>query len=164
FASMKIAVVAGPGFRPLGLQRAAEVVMSRRAVEALLRDTAVSAAIGRRVSLAPSGPTYTVVGVVGDVRDHDLGTPPSPTVYVPQAVPVDRTTEPGARRAMALVVRTRGPAMGVVAPIRKIVHDLDPTVPIFNVETMRDIVRGSTARLSFTLALMSAAAAITLAL
>jgi hypothetical protein len=124
----------------------------------------VRAAIGRRLSLAPSGPTYTVVGVVGDVRDHDLGTPPSPTVYVPQAVPIDRTTEPGARRTMALVVRTRGPAGGAVAPIRRVVHDLDPTVPIFNVETMRDVVRASTARLSLTLALMGAAAAITLAL
>jgi predicted permease len=164
FASMKIAVLAGPGFQRLGVQRGGDVVMSRRAVASFLRDTAVSAAIGRRLSLAPSGPTYTVVGVVGDVRDRDLGTPPSPTVYMPPAVPTDRTTEPGARHTMALVVRTHGPAMGVVAPIRKIVHDIDPTVPIFNVETMHDVVRASTARLSLTLAVMSAAAAITLAL
>ncbi|MFL5579578.1 MAG: ABC transporter permease [Gemmatimonadaceae bacterium] len=164
FTSMRIAVLAGPGFQRLGLQRDGDIVLSRRAVETFFRDTAAGAAIGRRVSLAPSGPTYTVVGVVGDVRDHDLGTPPSPTVYMPQAVPIDRTTEPGARRTMALVVQTHGPPSGIVAPIRKIVRDLDPSVPIFNVETMSDVVRASTARLSLTLALMSAAAAITLAL
>jgi ABC-type antimicrobial peptide transport system permease subunit len=37
-------------------------------------------------------------------------------------------------------------------------------MPVFNVETMSDVVRASTARLSLTLALMSAAAAITLVL
>ena len=48
--------------------------------------------------------------------------------------------------------------------MRKIVRDLDPAVPIFNVETMSDIVRASTARLSLTLSLTAAAAGITLAL
>jgi len=139
-------------------------VLSRRAVETFFGDATASAAIGRRLSLAPSGPTYTVVGVVGDVRDHDLGTPPSPTVYMPQAAPVDRTTEPAARRTMALVVRTVGPPSGIVAPIRRIVGEIDPTVPIFNVESMSDVVRASTARLSFLLAVMSAAAAVTLLL
>ena len=164
FATMKIAALAGPGFQRLGLQRGGDIVLSRRAVESFFGDTAADAAVGRRLSLSPSGPTYTVVGVVGDVRDHDLGTPPSPTVYMPQAVPIDRVTEPGARRTMALVVQTRGPASAIVVPVRKIVHDIDPDIPLFNVEPMRDIVRASTARLSLTLKLMSAAAAITLAL
>jgi predicted permease len=106
----------------------------------------------------------TVVGVVGDVRDSDLATPPSATVYVPQVVPIDPTTEPSARRTMALVVRTSGPPAAVVAAVRRVVRDLDPTVPIFNVETMSDVVRASTSRLSLALTLMTAAAAITLLL
>ena len=48
--------------------------------------------------------------------------------------------------------------------VRRVVQELDPTVPIFNVETMSDVVRASTARLSLTLTLMTAAAAITLVL
>jgi ABC-type antimicrobial peptide transport system permease subunit len=44
------------------------------------------------------------------------------------------------------------------------VRDLDPAVPIFNAEPMTDVVRASTARLSLTLAVMTAAAAITLVL
>ena len=164
FAALKIGVPAGTGFRAVGSQRGGEIIISRRALAAVYGDTSVTAGIGRRLTLAPAGPTYTIVGVAGDVRDHDLGTPPSPVVYMPHAVAIDRETEPPARRTMALVVRTRGPTSGVMAPIRKIVHDLDPGVPIFNVETMRDIVRASTARLSLTLTLMAAAAAITLAL
>jgi ABC-type antimicrobial peptide transport system permease subunit len=65
---------------------------------------------------------------------------------------------------MALVVRTAGSRTAIVPAVRRIVRDLDPTVPIFNVETMSDVVRASTARLSLTLALMMAAAAITLVL
>ena len=48
--------------------------------------------------------------------------------------------------------------------IKGVVRDLDPTVPIFNTETMSDVVRASTARLSLALMLMSIAAAITLVL
>jgi putative ABC transport system permease protein len=98
------------------------------------------------------------------VRDHDLGTPPAATVYLPQAVPTDARVEPSARRTMALVVKTAGPAAAVVPAVRQLVRTLDPTVPIFDVEPMRDVVRASTARLSLALALMSAAAAVTLVL
>jgi predicted permease len=164
FASMKIPVLAGSGFQRLGLQRGGEIMLSRRAVETLLDGIDASAAIGRRLSLAPAGPTYTIVGVVGDVRDHDLATPPSPTVYVPQAIPVDGRRDPTARRTMALVVKTAGAPADMVAPIRRIVRDLDPTVPVFNVETMSDVVRASTARLSFLLGAMTTAAAITMLL
>jgi ABC-type antimicrobial peptide transport system permease subunit len=65
---------------------------------------------------------------------------------------------------MALVVRTAGSPATVVSAVRRVVRDLDPTVPIFNVETMSDVVRSSTARLQLTLTLMAAAAAITLVL
>jgi ABC-type antimicrobial peptide transport system permease subunit len=41
---------------------------------------------------------------------------------------------------------------------------IDPAVPIFDMEPMSDIVRRSTARLSLTLAIMGAAAVITLVL
>jgi ABC-type antimicrobial peptide transport system permease subunit len=115
------------------------------------------------LTLTPSGPTYTVIGVVGDVRDHDLATAPAATIYMPQVAPTT-TTEPGARRTMALVIRTASAPATVVAAVRQAVRELDPTVPIFNVETMDDVVRASTARLSLTLMLMTAAAVITLLL
>src|SRR5829696_8202091 len=161
---MKIPVLAGRGFQRLGLQRDGDVIISQRAAAAIWNDPTGKAALGRRLGLAPSGPTYTVVGVVGDVREHDLATAPSATIYLPQAVPIDLRVEPGARRTMALVVKTAGPPTAVVGAVRRVARDLDPTVPIFNVETMRDVVRASTARLSLALTLMTAAAAITLLL
>ena len=164
FAAMKIPLIAGRVFQRLGAQRDGDVIISRRAAATIWKDPSGLAALGKRLSLEPSGPSFNVVGVVGDVRDHDLGTAPAAVVYMPQAVPVDPTREPAARRTMALVVRTVGPPVTVVPAVRRIVRDLDPTVPIFNVETMSDVVRASTARLSLTLALMMAAAGITLVL
>ena len=164
FATMRIPLIAGRVFRRLGLQRDGEVIISQRAAAAIWNDPRGTAALGRRLALDPSGPTYTVIGLVGDVRDHDLATAPSAMIYVPQVVPIDPRTEPHARRTMALVVRTSGPPAGVVSAVRRVVRDLDPTVPIFNAEAMSDVVRASTARLSLTLTLMGAAAAITLVL
>jgi hypothetical protein len=164
FAAMKIPVLAGRGFQRLGLQRAGDVIISQRAAVTIFHDSSGKAAVGRRLILAPSGPSYTIVGVVGDVRDHDLATAPSAMVYVPQAVPVEPRVEPSTRRTMGLVVRTSGPPASVVAAVRRIVRDLDPTVPVFNVEPMGDVVRASTARLELTLTLMTVAAAITLVL
>jgi predicted permease len=164
FSTMKIAILAGRGFQRVGIQRDGNVIVSRRAAATIWNDPTGNAALGKRLVLAPSGPAYTIIGVVGDVRDRELATAPAAMVYVPQAVPAGGTAEPGARRTMALVVRVSGSPTAVVPAVRRIVRDLDPTVPIFNVETMSDVVSASTAHLSLTLALMSAAAVITLVL
>src|SRR5439155_27035253 len=164
FTTMRIPLLAAGGFQRLGDQRDADVIISQRAAATIWNDPTGRTVVGRRLALAPSGPSYSIVGVVGDVRDHDLATAPSAMLYVPQAVPVDRSVEPGARRTMALVVRTSGSPTATVTAVRRIVRDLDPTVPIFNVQAMSDVLRASTARLSLTLSLMAAAAVITLLL
>jgi putative ABC transport system permease protein len=71
---------------------------------------------------------------------------------------------PAARRSMALVVRTAGPATSIVAPIRRIINGIDPAIPMFGIAPMSEVVRASTARLSLTLTMMTAAAIITLVL
>jgi putative ABC transport system permease protein len=161
---MSIPLIAGRGFQRLDLERGADILISRRAATTLFGDPSGAAALGRRMTLAPSGLHYTVIGVVGDVRDQDLATLPSAMIYRPLVVPIDPSVEPTTPRNMALVVRSTGPESALAPAIRKIVHELDVTTPVYNVEAMRDVVRASTARLSFALALMTAAAAITLAL
>ncbi len=164
FSAMGIRLIAGRGFGPIGGEWKGDIVISRSAAATLFDDASGVAAIGKRLTLAPSGPTYTVVGIAGDVHEHDLATPPSAVVYRPQVIPIDANTEPGARHLMALVVKSKGSSSALVPAIRRIVRDLDPSVPIFNIETMSDVVRASTARLSLTLTLITAAAAITLLL
>jgi len=164
FATMKIPLLAGRGFRALEQQDSADILISQRAAETLFGDASGAAAIGKQLSIASTGPSYTVIGVVGDVRDEDLSTPPVAMVYRPQAVSTNPKVEPVARGGLALVVSSSGPPGALLPAIRQIVRELDATVPVFNVETMDEVVRASTARLSLVLTLMSAAAAITLLL
>ncbi len=160
-ATMRIPLLAGRGFSRLGVQRDGEAIISRRAAMTLWKDPTGRAAIGKRLVMLPRGPTFTVIGVAGDVRDRDLATAPAPTVYVPQSLPLDPSVE-APRRNMALVVKTSVPPSSIVAPVRRIVREIDPAVPTYNEQPMSSVVRASTARLSFTLALMSTAAVITL--
>ncbi len=155
------AAVNSPGIE---VRRGTDILINQQAAKTLFGDASGGTAIGKRLMLAPMGPTYTIIGITGDVRDRDLATIPSALVYRPQTVPVDAKVEPSARHMMALVVKSKGTSSALVPAIRRIVRDLDPTVPIFNVETMGDIVHASTARLSLTLTLITVAAAITLLL
>lgn len=164
FAAMSIPLLAGRGFQRLEQERATDIVISRHAAATLFNDPVGTASVGKRLALANSTAQYNVIGVVGDVRDQDLATPPSATVYRPLVVPNDPMVPPTARGNMALVVKSSGPAGAIVPAIRRSVHELDPTVAIYNVETMNEVVRASAARLSFVLALMMTAAAITVVL
>ncbi len=65
----------------------------------------------------------TIIGVVGDVRERSLETPPSPTIYVNYRQRPQRTG------TFSMVVRTSGDPASVIASARKIVHSLDPDVP-----------------------------------
>lgn len=65
----------------------------------------------------------TVIGVVGDVREASLETPPRPTIYV------NYRQRPQATYHFSAVVRTAGDPASVIASARKIVRDLDPDVP-----------------------------------
>jgi putative ABC transport system permease protein len=166
FAALEVPLSTGRNFRPLGVQRDDEIIISRQAAATIWKDSTGSAALGKRLGASAGGPWYTVIGVAADVRDRDLATPPPALVYVPQAVPIDsaHTLEPSARHSMALVVRTAMSPASIVTSVRRVVRAIDASVPTYNEQPMTDVVRASTARLSFTLSLLSVAAVVTLLL
>jgi ABC-type antimicrobial peptide transport system permease subunit len=65
---------------------------------------------------------------------------------------------------MALVVRSSGDPGALTAPIQRAVSELDPTLPLFRVRTMSDVLHASMAQLSFTIIILGAAALVTLVL
>jgi hypothetical protein len=164
FAAMRIPLVTGRSFDRTAMQRPLEVLVSRRTAEQLWGDTSGRAAVGKSLALVAGGPAYTIIGVTGDVRNAELSSPPEPTIYFPQAAPTDTSLARRPPRTMALVIRTAGQPGAIAASASRIVHELDRTLPTFNVESMDDVLRASTARLSLTLVLMSAAAIITVLL
>lgn len=178
--TMHIPLRAGRDFRTLESQRPDELLINQRAALALFADRSGTGsldplaqakseqpferyALGRTLTLDPGGPTYTVIGVVGDVRYDDLATPAAAMVYRPQVVAAD-PAQPAPLPGMTLVVRSNGSPEPLVTAVRNIVRELDPGVPVFEVSAMSDVVELSLARLQLLLTLITAAAAVTLAL
>lgn len=95
---------------------------------------------------------------------EDLSTPPRPVVYRPQVVATTPDVDPEPLAGMVLVVRSEASPEALVTAVRQVVHTLDPSIPVFDVSSMHDVVRGSMARLTLMLWAMTAAGAATLAL
>ncbi|HYE85336.1 MAG TPA: ABC transporter permease, partial [Vicinamibacterales bacterium] len=74
FTALRIPLLAGRSFQPTEQAQGDEILISQRAAATLFGDPRGSTAVGKHLTLAPTGPTYTVIGVVGDVREHDLAT------------------------------------------------------------------------------------------
>ncbi len=108
--------------------------------------------IGQRVDSL-----YAIVGVADNERDDSLQSRPHPTVYVAFA------QDP--RLAMSLVIRTTQPLAALVSAVRAQLRTLDPTVPVFAMHTMEDVVSRAVAqpRLSAFLLVLFAALALALA-
>jgi len=111
--------------------------------------------IGRRIRVAGvTAPEawMTIVGIVADARDEALDAAPRPTYYIPQSqVPY---MGDGPTRAMAIMMRVSGASEPAIAALRTAVHDLDPRLPLFGIESMATIVDRSVARPRFTTTLL----------
>jgi putative ABC transport system permease protein len=125
FAALAIPLVKGrlfdSGDRPDA--RPAAVVSAAFAAQSWPNENA----IGKNVEFGNmDGDTrsFIVVGIVGDVHDDGLASPPAPTLYsyYPQRL---RTGWP-----LSLVVRTSGDPTNVIGAIRRTVHDLRPDVAV----------------------------------
>jgi predicted permease len=163
FGAFRIPLLAGHGFAPTRVQRDGEAVVSRRTAQFFWHDSTGVTVIGKRFRILPTSNWYTVVGVVADVHDSSLAHRPAPSVYFPQTPSSDPAESPVVRTMAAVIRTTRDPST-VGAAARQIVHDLDPTLPIFDSQPMTDIVRASSANLGFTSVILGVAACIALLL
>lgn len=162
FRAMGIPLVAGQAFQPIGSQRAREVLISQRTAIQFFRDSTGQAALGKRFRQLPAGEPYTIIGVVGNVRDTSLAGTASQAVYFPVAP--DHNSDEQSQRTMALVVKASGDLPSLTASVQRVIRELDPTLPTFDVKSMRAVMDASMAQLSFTSTIIGAAAIVTLLL
>jgi putative ABC transport system permease protein len=105
--------------------------------------------IGQRMRVGPAGP-YTIVGVVGDVKQMSLALSQSEAVYT-------MTTQwRWADDTMSLVVRARGNAAALAPAIRQAVWSVDKDQPVVRIATMENLVTASAAERRFALVLFEA--------
>jgi ABC-type antimicrobial peptide transport system permease subunit len=103
-----------------------------------------------------------VVGVVGDVHDGPLGSEPRPHVYVPleqmhdsefdQGVAVGGS---GARSFFVALVGPDDPTRLAGAAVEAL-RDIDPSLPVTDVQTMAQVVARGVASRRFSMAIVSA--------
>jgi putative ABC transport system permease protein len=92
--------------------------------------------VGRRVQLG-NRQIYTIVGVVGDVRQLGLAQDPTPTMYM--------STSWYLLPTMTLAVRTTTEPATLVSAIRQAVLRLDPHQPVSGFQTMRSAIAANAA-------------------
>ena len=166
FKTMGIPLIAGRMFASLERQQAEgkdAAIISQEAARFFFHDSTGRAAIGKRFRVLPNSPWHTIVGVVGSIRDTALTAPPTRMVYFPEAVSQEIVGQ--FRRTLAITARARGEDVGATTrAVQALIHEMDPTMPTFGVRSVRDALRASTARLSFTMIILGVAAAVTLVL
>jgi putative ABC transport system permease protein len=164
FATLGIPLLAGHLFDDrLERQNANEAVISQEAARLFFHDSTGRGAVGKRFQELPGAPWYTVIGVVGSVRDTSLAADPARTVYVPEALSADQNLGHTAR-TIALVAKTHGDVGAVTRALQRMLREMDPTLPTFSVQSMQETLTASTAQLTFTMIVLGAAAAATLVL
>ncbi len=114
-----------------GSEASSKVVVSRSLAD---RIAPRGKALGVQFRWDPTDPWLTVAGVVPDVRNgafnSGLGTL---AVYEPRSADFARYTQP------LLIVRTYGPPDVIAPAIVRLIHTIDPEVPVVDVESGNEI-------------------------
>jgi putative ABC transport system permease protein len=157
FKSMGVPLIAGRDFTEHDRLGAPpyRVIISERIAKLLWPG---ENAIGRPIQLW-KGQTSTpgeVIGVVGDMRDWGLTDAPSYSVYLPT---YGYTMSPA-----NYVVHSTVPTATLVPMLRSALAELDPTLPLSDVQTFEARVGDSVASQRFTMVLLASLAGVALAL
>jgi putative ABC transport system permease protein len=105
--------------------------------------------VGRFIEMGAFGAgRCEIVGVVGDIRQTNLGDEPAPGIYVPYTQEI--------MPWQTLVVRTKNDPMALAAAIRHEVAALDPEQPVARIASMGQLKEVSTAQPRFRTFLLGA--------
>ncbi len=151
FKTMGIAQVAGRDFTPADqLDSPRVIVVSESAARRLFPD---EDPIGKRIDvfIGNPGSPYEIVGVVKDIKIASLDVDAFPIVYIPHPQL--------AAGIMTFVVRTSVNPQSLATGIAGAVHELDPELPLADVQPMDDVVAFTMARPRVIMTLLVAFAA-----
>jgi len=101
-----------------------------------------------RFGNAEKGTWYTVVGVVGDVHHEDVTQPVTAAFYHSEAQFTDSYL-------VALVKASNGDPATLGAAVRQVLRELDPTVPVYQVDTLPALVEQASAQRLFVMRLLA---------
>jgi putative ABC transport system permease protein len=125
----------------------------------------VGTPVGRRMRNEEDAEWREIVGVVGSVHDDGPDEEAVGLVYWPQVQRNFWGSAVHTPRAMSFVLRMSGTNPTTAAnAVRAAVWGINPNLPLANARTLEDLVRRSVSRTSFTVVMLSMAAAVALVL
>ncbi len=132
--------------------------------QALAKRLGGDSALGKRLHLGGQGGVDgQVVGIVGDVRSF-IGNPAVPTVFLTSAqTPVGFTRVYSSWFPIHVVVRATNPA-AVLPALPRIIHEVNPQIPVGTTATMSDVLAASLSFQRFVMALLSVFAGLAIVL
>jgi predicted permease len=133
FETMGIRLLAGRDFRNDTANSPRTAIVNRAFVEQILGG---GNPLGQHVS--GGGVTYEVIGVADNVKARTLGEDLRPVLYRSL---VQSIADDPSQMGYTLVVRAAGAPSTLMEPVRRQIHLLDPTMAVYNEETMEDHVR-----------------------
>ncbi len=145
FQTIGIPVQRGRGFDPADNEDGPLVVIVNNAMARTFWNHRNP--VGQRVRFGESK-WRTVVGVVGDVHHEALATKPEPEMYVPYA------QVPNVEARPTIVLRTSVEPSSLASALRKTVSEVDPNVPLDQIQTMKRIVSASVGQSRFRTAVL----------
>jgi len=162
FKTMGIRLTEGRLFEPPDRNENAQRVVVIN--QALAKRYWQGSPVGRRLSpMVSNDPNwFTVVGVVEDTKNLGVDKPAGTELYLLQPQ-VPRLFGGGVTR-QNFVVRAEGDPALVAGAVRAAVREIDPALPIFDMQTMSDTVADSLVRPRFLSLLLGAFSVIALAL
>jgi putative ABC transport system permease protein len=157
FETMDIPVIAGRPFRPTDTADSTSQLVAVVNRTAAIKYFGTPNAVGKRLRLGGSQtPLFTVVGVVGDVREISLRESAPPVAFI--------STRQGLATAGSIVISYDGAPGPVLAGVRRIVASLDKTLPVYDVQSIEEVLAKAAAGDRFTTTLLSAFALLALVL
>jgi predicted permease len=124
-----------------------------------------AAAVGKRLKVSNDQPWLEVVGVAQDVRQNGVDEPAPAIVYWPYMNNSPYASAIETQRALSYLVRSpRAGSQSLVAEMQRAVWQVNADLPVASIETLGDVYNRSMARTSFTLAMLTIAGAMALAL
>jgi predicted permease len=134
-STMTIPVMRGRGIESTDTEETPRVAVINQAMAQ--RYWPEQNAVGKRLRLVSRDgqPWAEIVGVVANNKANFIGEAPTPWMYLAQR------QDPGVRTT--LIVATDGDSAALASPLRGLVRDLDPSMPVSGVRTIEEFYRGN---------------------
>jgi putative ABC transport system permease protein len=102
--------------------------------------------LGEKISMG-ANLSYTIVGVVADVRQSGLDRLPMPEIYFPVGQALSSEGMGGSlAQSMTLVLRANAEDPSALAEsLRRTVREIDPALPLFRIQTLETVISQSVA-------------------